>query len=144
MRSSASLYQWELERPQSSSPPSHTNCDILALSETWLNLPETLEARHQKEENYALKWQYILFNEAGQRKKSCYIFKGPQKLENASNNFIFNILGRLCLFEDGASEAGRRRDWATQLEGEAVRNRQAQEVSRRQVRGIVRHGFGLL
>ena len=47
--------QWELERPQSSSPPSHTNCDILALSETWLNLPETLEARHQKEENYALR-----------------------------------------------------------------------------------------
>ena len=45
----------QLERPQSSSPPSHTNFDILALSETWLNLPETLEARHQKEENYALR-----------------------------------------------------------------------------------------
>ena len=44
-----------MERPQSSSPPSHTNCDILALSETWLNLSETLEARRQKEENYALR-----------------------------------------------------------------------------------------
>ena len=65
-------------------------------------------------------------------------------MENASNNFIFNILDRLCLFGDGASEAGRRRDWATQLEGEAVSRRQAQEVSRRQLRGILRHGFGLL
>ena len=64
--------------------------------------------------------------------------------KNVSNNFIFNVLDRLCLFGDGASGAGRRRDWATQLEGEAVRRRQAQEVSRRQLRGIVRHGFGLL
>ena len=48
------------------------------------------------------------------------------------------------LFGDGASEAGRRKDWATQLEGEAACRRQAQEVSRRQLRGIVRHGYGLL
>ena len=33
--------------------------------------------------------------------------------KNVSNNFIFNVLDRLCLFGDGASEAGRRRDWAT-------------------------------
>ena len=50
--------------------------------------------------------------------------------KNVSNNFIFNVLDKLCLFGDGASGAGRRRDWATQLEGEAVRKRQAQEVSR--------------
>ena len=64
--------------------------------------------------------------------------------KNVSNNFIINVLDRLYLIGDGASEAGRRRDWATQLEGEAVRRRQVQEVSMRQVRGIVRHGFGLL
>ena len=64
--------------------------------------------------------------------------------KNVSNNFIFNVLDKLCLFGDGASGAGRRRDWATQLEGEAARRRQAQEVSRRQLRGIVCHGFGLL
>ena len=54
------------------------------------------------------------------------------------------LLDRLCLIGDGANEAGRRRDWAAQLEVEAVRRRQAQEVSRRQSRNIVRHGFGLL
>ena len=54
------------------------------------------------------------------------------------------LLDRLCLIGDGASEAGRRRDWATQLEGKPGRRRQAQEVSRRQARSIVRHGFGLL
>ena len=64
--------------------------------------------------------------------------------KNVSNNFTSYVLDRLCLFGDGASEAGRRTDWATQLEGEAVRRRQAQEVSRRQLRGILRHGFGLL
>ena len=64
--------------------------------------------------------------------------------KNVSNNFIINVLDRLYLIGDGASKAGRRRDWATQLEGEVARRRQAQEVSRRQLRGILRHEFGLL
>ena len=45
--------------------------------------------------------------------------------------------------ENGATEAGRRRDWAVQVEVVAARRRQAQEVSRRQGRNILRHGFGL-
>ena len=57
--------------------------------------------------------------------------------KNVSNNFIINVLDRLYLIGDGASKAGRKRDWATQLEGEAARRRQAQEVSRRQLRGSV-------
>ena len=54
------------------------------------------------------------------------------------------LLDRLCLIGDGATEAGRRRDWAAQLEVEAARRRKAQEVSRRQGRSIVRHGFPML
>ena len=37
-----------------------------------------------------------------------------------------------------------KKDWAVQLEVAAARRRQAQEVSRRQARNIVRHGFGRL
>ena len=54
------------------------------------------------------------------------------------------LLDRLCQLGDGATEAARRRDWAVQLEVAATRRRQAQEVSRRQGRQIVRHGFGRL
>ena len=54
------------------------------------------------------------------------------------------LLDRLSLLGDGATEAARRRDWAVQLEVAAARRRQAQEVSRRQARNIVRHGFGRL
>ena len=54
------------------------------------------------------------------------------------------LLDRLCQIGDGATEAARRRDWAVQLERAAARRRQAQEVSRRQSRNIVRHGFGRL
>ena len=53
-------------------------------------------------------------------------------------------MDRLSLLGDGATEAARRRDWAVQLEVAAARRRQAQEVSRRQARNIVRHGFGRL
>ena len=53
------------------------------------------------------------------------------------------LLDRLCLIGDGATEAGRRRDWAVQVEVVAAKRRQAQEVSRRQGRNILRHGFGL-
>ena len=52
------------------------------------------------------------------------------------------LLDRLCLLGDGATEAGRRRDWAVQVEVVAAHRRQAQEVSRRQGRNILRHGFG--
>ena len=40
--------------------------------------------------------------------------------------------------------AAQRRDWAIEMEAAASRRRRAQEVSRRQGRNIVRHGFGLL
>ena len=53
------------------------------------------------------------------------------------------LLDRLCILGDGATEAGRRRDWAVQVEVLAARRRQAQAVSRRQGRNILRHGFGL-
>ena len=29
--------------------PLMPNCDVMALSETWLNVPETVDARHQQE-----------------------------------------------------------------------------------------------
>ena len=54
------------------------------------------------------------------------------------------LLLLLCELGDGATEAARRRDWAVQLEVAAARRRQAQEVSRRQGRQIVRHGFARL
>ena len=57
--------------------------------------------------------------------------------------YIYNItkMAVICL-------SSYRRDWAVQLElqveGASARRRQAQEVSRRQARNIVRRGFGLL
>ena len=52
------------------------------------------------------------------------------------------LLDRLHLLGDGATEAGRRRDWAIELEAAAARRRGAHEVSRRQGHNIMRHGFG--
>ena len=54
------------------------------------------------------------------------------------------LLGRLRLLGDGAGEAARRRARATQLEVEAVRERQAQAIGFMQGRGIRRLGFGRL
>ena len=54
------------------------------------------------------------------------------------------ILDRLHQIGEGGVDAGRRRDWAVEMEAAAGRRRRAQEVSRRQGRNIMRHGFGLL
>ena len=54
------------------------------------------------------------------------------------------LIDRIATVGNGAGAAAQRRDWAVQLEAAASRRRRAQEVSRRQGRNIVRHGFGLL
>ena len=54
------------------------------------------------------------------------------------------LIDRMAMVDNGAGTAAQRRDWAVELEAAASRRRRAQEVSRRQGRNIVRHGFGLL
>ena len=54
------------------------------------------------------------------------------------------LLGRLRLLGDGAGEAARRRARATQLEVEAVKERQAQAIGFLHGRSIRRLGFGRL
>ena len=54
------------------------------------------------------------------------------------------LIDRIATVGNGTGAAAQRRDWAVELEAAASRRRRAQEVSRRQGRNIVRHGFGLL
>ena len=54
------------------------------------------------------------------------------------------LLDRLSQVGEGVTAAGRRRDWAVELEVAGARRRKAQEVARWQGRNILRHGFGLM
>ena len=54
------------------------------------------------------------------------------------------LVDKLAVAGTGIGAAAQRRDWAVELEAAASRRRRAQEVSRRQGRSIVRHGFGLI
>ena len=54
------------------------------------------------------------------------------------------LIDRIASVGNGTGAAAQRRDWAVELEAAAARRRRAQEVSRRQGRNIVRHGFGLV
>ena len=54
------------------------------------------------------------------------------------------LIDRIATVGNGTGAAAQRRDWAVELEAAASRGRRAQEVSRRQGRNIVRHGFGLV
>ena len=54
------------------------------------------------------------------------------------------LIDRMATVGNGTGPAAQRRDWAVELEAAASRRRRAHEVSRRQERNIVRHGFGLM
>ena len=54
------------------------------------------------------------------------------------------LIDKVAMLGNGAGAAAHRRDWAVELEAAAAKRRRAQEVSRRQGRNIVRHGFGLI
>ena len=54
------------------------------------------------------------------------------------------LIDKLAVAGNGTGAAAQRLDWAVELEAAASRRRRAQEVSRRQGRNIVRHGFGLI
>ena len=54
------------------------------------------------------------------------------------------LIDRMATVGNGTGPAAQRRDWAVELEAAASRRRRAHEVSRRQGRNIVRHGFGLM
>ena len=54
------------------------------------------------------------------------------------------LIDKVATLGNGGGAAAHRRDWAVEIETAAAKRRRAQEVSRRQGRNIVRHGFGLL
>ena len=58
--------------------PLMPNCDVMALSETWLNVPETVDARHQQEENYGLSGYKVCFTSQGRGKGLATYYKSDK------------------------------------------------------------------
>ena len=58
--------------------PLMPNCDVMALSETWLNVPETVDARHQQEENYGLSGYKVCLTSQGRGKGLATYYKSDK------------------------------------------------------------------
>ena len=77
--------------------PCIPNCKILALSETWLNVPETVDARRQQEENYALDGYKVCLTNHGKGKGLATYYKADEfQLIQEINQYAIQIVKLRC------------------------------------------------
>ena len=105
---------------------------VQRIAKARLELQETLPRRRGRLRSRAAQMSMLVADV--RRQLSLAAVQGQARL----------LLDRLSQVGEGVTAAGRRRDWAVELEAASVKRRRAQEVSRRQGRNILRHGFGLM
>ena len=105
---------------------------VQRIAKSRLELQDTMPGRRGRLRSRAAQMSMLVADV--RRQLSLASVKGQARL----------LLDRLSQVGEGVTDAARRRNWAVELEAAGARRRRAQEVSRRQGRNILRHGFGRL